>query len=557
MTRAGAIAAIAVCCVCMSAALAQEEPAPASQGNFFSKMFGTDTRPQLERLRAKPYQPSNQAIGVERDLLNQRASAYGLVSADGLEKYANRVLDKLKQAAGIPGLPGSVYLLATDDLAAVTTADGNIYISYRWFENLNQSTYAVGQEDTLAGLLAHELGHIALGHHNSDMFSIAAKWAQRYYTQAIAIKTALEQKSNGAVALPAGAVQNVKKMQLMVEVMDKMLHPAWKRGQEEEADAFAVDVTKAAGYTYQEGVKRFLEINNSAAQAQQEREKQRLTAMQSDVDASLKAGNLDAAINGVGKQLGDQMKSMLGATHPDPVARTAKLGEYVAKYHKSDWYEDAEPAPSKEYLREAKTTQNAELFEMYNKAFELENQFATLDPDKIRKAVADGDKLTRKIGLKNVDRNNWLLFYEYARAMRFAAELAPSASVAEAPAPVAVAPAKPGKKGKAAPVQAPREAPGLKQEELDLALTSGEAAMSFKPYEDSIKIALKAGNRAQALELLTKTDKKFDLARSTLPKTIAFYRQAGKPERSSELATLCETRYMDMRDECRNAAKAQ
>lgn len=156
--------------------------APAMAQEFFTNLFG-NSKPVLETLRGVPYKPSSQTIGVERDLINQRASGYGLVTAENLEAYANGVLDKLKAASGIPGLPGKVYLSATDDLAASTTPDGNIYIGYRWFENLNAPRYKLGQEDTLAALLAHELGHLALGHHNSDFVANAGKWVQRYYAQ--------------------------------------------------------------------------------------------------------------------------------------------------------------------------------------------------------------------------------------------------------------------------------------------------------------------------------------------------------------------------------------
>lgn len=544
----------------LSALMAAPLPALAQDsggGNFFTKLFsGGSDKPVIDKLRGVPYKTSNQAIGIDRDLINQRASGYGLVSADALEAYANAVLDKLKAASGIPGLPGKVYLTATDDLAAQTTPDGNIFIGYRWFENLNNPRYKFGQEDTLAGLLAHELGHIALGHHNTDIFSNTAKWAQRYYTQGMLLKATLESKTQGSVPLPAQANANLKKMQYMVEVMDGMLHPAWKRGQEEEADAFAVDVTKAAGYSYQEGVKRFLEINNSVAQIQQERDDARLKAMNANVDQSLQEGKLDAAINGVGKQLGDQLKLMLGATHPNPVERTTKLSDYVTKFYPSQWYEDTQAPVSTEYRKVALDKRNADLFEMYNSAFQLENLFSTMKPDDMKAALVLGDKITRKIGLAHVDRNNWLLFYEYARAIRYTNEFAAANPSAVVLPPAPLPPGKPGKAGKKAAPAAPVD-PGvqlaLRADELESALVASEAAMSFKPYEDGINAALKAGNRERALALLATTDKKFALARSTLPKTISLYGRTSKAERVAELVTYCQTTYIDMRDECSKA----
>lgn len=529
-----------------------ETPPPASGGNFFSKLFGGPEKPALDKLRGVAFTPSSQAIGVERDLLDRRAAGYGLVAAKGLEQYANEVLDKLKLAAGIPGLPGRVYIAATDDLSAVTTADGNIFISYRWFENLNDKKR--GQEDTLAALLAHELGHIALGHHNSDFFANAGKWAQRYYAQGMALKTALEQKVNAdvSVPLPEKAAKNLRKMQLIVEIMDQMVHPAWKRGQEEAADAFAVDLTKAAGYSYQEGVKRFLELNNSVAEKQAERDRVRLAAMQADVDASFKVGKIDVAFNGIGNQLSAQLTNLLTATHPDPAARVASLSAYVSKYYLPAWYEETEATVSDRYRKVVMDKHSIELFEMYNNAFVIENMFVTLKPEDVRAAVALGEKLTRKTGLKNVNRDNWLLFYEYARAMQLAADL-------PAEPAVAVAEAKPkGGKGKLAKAAAPwAEDPALKADELQNALVINEAAMSFKPYEDRINEELKMGRRDRALTLLAITDKRFELARSTLPGTIGLYVRAGKPERATELANYCVVNYMEMRDDCNKAAKAK
>ncbi|MCC2956427.1 M48 family metalloprotease [Massilia sp. IC2-477] len=534
-----------------ASAHAQETAEPAA-GNFFTRLFASNDKPVLAKLTGQPFKPSSQAIGADRDLLNQRASGYGLIASDSLEAYANGVLEKLKAQAGIPGLPGKVYLSATDDLAAVTTADGNIYIGYRWFENLNAASFKYGQEDTLAALLAHELAHIALGHHNSDFLANAGKWLQRYYAQGMAIKTALDQKLQGTIALPERATNNLRKMQYMVEIMDGMLHPAWKRGQEEEADAVAVDLTRAAGYSYQEGVKRFLELNSSAELVQKERDDARLKTMRDDVESSLKEGKIDAAINGIAGQLGEQLQGMLTATHPDPAARLAKVSSYVAKHYPADWYEDAQAPVSTDYRKVALDKRNVELFEMYNNAFQLENLYSSMKPDDMRAAITLGDKITRKIGLAHVNRNNWLLFYGYARAVRYSSALAPEVASAMLPP----APARKGRKAKAAPPvpSDPSAQLALRADELEQALIASEAAMSFKPYEDSIKLALETGKRDRALQLLATTDKKFELARSTLPKTIGLYARANESKRASELVTYCHTTYIDMRDECNKAS---
>ena len=107
---------------------------------------------------------------------------------------------------------------------------------------------------------------------------------------------------------------------------------------------------------------------------------------------------------------------------------------------------------------------------------------------------------------------------------------------------------KPNKKPAPAPVDVATQM-ALRADELEAALVASEAAMSFKPYEDGINTALKAGKRDYAVTLLEKTDKKFSLARSTLPKTISLYGRANKAERVTELVNYCHTEYIDMRDE--------
>lgn len=527
------------------------QEASAEGGGFFARLFGND-KTVLEKLSGKPYQVSNQAIGPARDLLNQRASGYGLVQMDNLQQYANGVLDKLKQASGIPGLPGTVYLLATDDLSAVTTADANIYVSYRWFENLNQAQYKRGQEDCLAALLAHELGHVALGHHNSDWFSNLGKWGRKLYSEGVALKLALDKQTANTgvnVPLPENVRNNMVKMQLIIEVTDRMLHPAWKRGQEEEADAFAVDLTRKAGYSYQEGMKRFLEINNSAEQIQIDKQNAKVKAMQAEVDLSVREGKLDQAMHKAGSQLLEHLGTALGAAHPDPAARTKALNDYVTSHYKSDWYEDMEAAPSTQYRAVALQKKNVELFDLYNTVFEHESLITSLKPEDLQKAIALGAKMTRKLGSRSINQDNWLIYYEYYRALAFG-----SAREAEAPPAPGPEPARKGKLAKAAARPAAPE-PAMRLEEVQQVLLSNAAMMSFKPYEDGINLALQKGRRDEALNLLALTDKKFELVRSTLPKTITFYARAGKPERAQELVKYCANTYIDASDECASAAK--
>jgi predicted Zn-dependent protease len=188
----------------------------------------------------RSYVPSSQALGNERDLGNQRVQGYGLARIPEYEAYASRVLVRLKRFSGVENVPGDVYVLATADLRAVSTADGNIFVSLGWIE-------AIESEDELAALLAHELAHVLLNHHDSNQISNVPRQIEFALGAALQIKRDFDAKQGKAADPRDTKVRS--QLGSTVEMIDVVVAPAWTRSQEDDADRLGFDLAYGVGYS--------------------------------------------------------------------------------------------------------------------------------------------------------------------------------------------------------------------------------------------------------------------------------------------------------------------
>ena len=116
----------------------------------------------LAGLKPGGYEPSILAVGEEKDLARYRGDSLGFVRSAALEQYLNELRDALILRSGKTGVPGRVVILANPSFAAFSTPDGNVYISMGALQMLDSA-------DEVAALLAHELAHVLLKHHTSDL----------------------------------------------------------------------------------------------------------------------------------------------------------------------------------------------------------------------------------------------------------------------------------------------------------------------------------------------------------------------------------------------------
>ena len=306
-----------------------------SFGNFFSGLSqsinnvisGSADKPLILDLVPGVYQKSNEAIGEDRDI-NENRITRGVLSLPGFTDYANTVLAKLKTASRVEQIPGQVIVVANDQMDAGATADGNIFISSGYIQELKS-------EDQLAALLAHELAHVLLKHHDSNAFSRIQKQISTFTLTGMSIRNALDKSTGSALsnALSPGQKDVIQQMELMIKVSDGALSPAWARRQESQADRLGMDLMIKAGYSYQDGFIPWLEavakwdaIQN---QKKSENDKKQLVAMESMMattkfEDSLKQG-LKFALN--------DARGQLAASHDGGENRLNDIDAYFIKVY--------------------------------------------------------------------------------------------------------------------------------------------------------------------------------------------------------------------------------
>ena len=270
-----------------------------------------------------------------QDVLNQRARGFGLVNAPELGRYLNALYARIKAQAGVPAWPGAVHVLASEKLEAYATAAGNIYVSLPWLTSAES-------EDELAALLSHEFGHIYLHYHQLEGAIADADMAAGTVGVGVAIVNKTAQATGwtqldslvAAYALGKGLATTM-----------------YGRSQESAADGFGLNLTLKMGYTYDHGMKAFLERVASWEDSNQAREQRRqdklLAAIRRDaleharktagggktpdavqLGVAQKTGELQGTIGATLQQWTFQAERTLGklrSNHPDTGARIDAL----------------------------------------------------------------------------------------------------------------------------------------------------------------------------------------------------------------------------------------
>ncbi len=146
-----------------------------------------------------------------------------------LEQIGARLVDGMKKAEGkkAPSYPFTFKLLKSKDINAFALPGGPVYV----FEGLVAE--AKGNEDMLAGVLAHEMGHIVARHGVKQMSS------------QMAVGTLI-------AAFTKGSTQDI------AVIASELIMLKYSRDDEYEADAKAIRYSHAAGYN-PEGLIQFFD----------------------------------------------------------------------------------------------------------------------------------------------------------------------------------------------------------------------------------------------------------------------------------------------------------
>lgn len=210
-----------------------------------------------------------------QDVLNQRARGFGLVHAPALQRYLNGLYARIKAQAGVPAWPGGVQIVANESLEAYATGAGNIYVSLPWLTS-------VESEDELVALLSHEFGHVYLHYHELEGAIQDADMA----AGTVGVGVMLVKKT--------GQIAGWNQLDSLVAAYalgKGLATTVYSRTQESAADSFGLNISLKLGYSYEHGVKAFLERIASWEDNNREREARRQEKLMAAIraDAVIKA----------------------------------------------------------------------------------------------------------------------------------------------------------------------------------------------------------------------------------------------------------------------------
>lgn len=180
---------------------------------------------------------TEQEIEIGRGIAATIAGHYGLVRDPGLTRYVNLVGSAVASVEPRPGIAYRFAVLDTDDVNAFAAPGGYVFVTRGALE-------AMDDEATLAGVLAHEVGHV-------DARDVVEEIQSKART-ALGIEEAAQQVD----------VTGEEYLRKAVETGASALFLGLSREDELEADRFGVRTAAAAGYD-PVGLVRFLEALES------------------------------------------------------------------------------------------------------------------------------------------------------------------------------------------------------------------------------------------------------------------------------------------------------
>ncbi len=165
-----------------------------------------------------------QEIELGENIASNLLGAAPLVRNPGLQQYVNQVGLWLALQTERPDLPWHFGVLEDSNINAFATPGGNIFITKGLLQRMNS-------EAELAGVLAHEIGHVLRKHH----LEAIKKSARTSLLADVAVQAADRKGRNPALAKLAGAGT-----ELYARGLDKE--------DEFEADRMGVVIATRAGY---------------------------------------------------------------------------------------------------------------------------------------------------------------------------------------------------------------------------------------------------------------------------------------------------------------------
>lgn len=476
----------------------------------------------VDGVAPKEFKFGTMAIGQAKDVDYARAEGLGLVPDPAFQTYLNGVLAKLLAQSPVKSVPAKVYVRASGDWAAKTTADANIYVALGTLLRLDD-------EDEVAALLAHEAAHVILGHANADIVQDVQQRAIQVSTLALDTRDFVKGVKNGTSAPVAGSDKAGVKEQSRALLLNTMLvAPAWTRDQEKDADLLGVDLMVRAGYspsamTSLLAKQKSFETERAADPETAAFDKQ-LAAFGIDVNAMAAEQTAKVADPGTaaGQGLGAIAGSALGSalswgsrqlaaaskSHPKTEDRIDDTKEYI-KSHYADAAKKPPRAEPWDAAKEAGGT--VDVLEGYIAAIEAKGAFADGN-------VTSAGKLV-KPSLTGATRAH--AYPNYVDAAVQVASGAPAAAIAD----------------------------------YERALAGPEPAGAI--YSEAAALYLQTGNRDKARATIEKGYARMKEPPGLTVPLIRTYRELGLQANADKVALQCAARWPKMQGLCSQEARGQ
>lgn len=288
-------------------------------------------RPLLERSNKafNQYRPrSNQGIGpyLEADIY--------LFNDEELDIYLHDILHRLAEPLNFELPELKIIVESNPRFSAYVDEFIQIHLSTGLLRSLSN-------EDQVAGVIAHELGHIVLRHN-------LEKKAHSSVTSMIGIASSMTSQLAGNRRARSSldfssedTLRAANSLDTVALLWTDLLEPSWSRNNEREADQFAMDVMKAAGYNHEELITAVSKIHD--ANAVRSQRLNRLNQISGELIAQQKEALLEGRDKEYQQSLGETSARLVanltdkglsflaekGASHDDKNTRIGQLKNYI------------------------------------------------------------------------------------------------------------------------------------------------------------------------------------------------------------------------------------
>lgn len=270
-----------------------------------------------------------------------------LVHAPAINSYLTSVLDKI--LAGWEGAPVKTRVYITNSFAFGPFVDpvGNIYFPLGALEN-------VESEDEIASLLAHEISHVLLQHHQrTEVIEGHIEQTQLLAKTVMLASVAKDTKvvknagnydldykpsKSGEQTIVKSSVYSY----LISGLTDSVWNTAWARNQEDQADVLGMDLLVKAGYAPRSASHTLQRL--SSFQQQQDgildtylsEKYNTLQTAFSSFDLDTLSAELETAPNELLTSGFNAAKTFFESTHLSPEKRDLALRNYVRREYQSE-----------------------------------------------------------------------------------------------------------------------------------------------------------------------------------------------------------------------------